>query len=245
MAGTAERKDERPKDQLRVELRRCLVTGQRLPKHRLLRFVAGPGDSVVPDLDGRLPGRGLWLIPERQILEQACRKNLFSRAARRRLAVPGNLAENLDALCERRALDLIGLACRAGEARSGFEKIQSAVASGRIGLYLLARDAAPDALRKAQAMIAAAPNPVALRAAFDAQAQGAAAGQVPRVHLGLAPGRLADRLLQELDRLAALRGTRPDLDEAHRKPARASQELPRPNDSETGAKGAPEYQEPQ
>jgi predicted RNA-binding protein YlxR (DUF448 family) len=229
MSGTAECNDEYPKDQLRVPLRRCLVTGRRLPKGRLLRFVAGPDGSVVPDLDGRLPGRGLWLIPERQVLEEACRKNLFSRAARSRLTVPSDLTDRLERLCERRTLERIGLACRAGEVQSGFEKLQAALKAERIGLYLLASDAAPDTARKARAMIAAAPQPVELRRAFDAATQGAAIGQVPRVHLGIARGPLSARLLQDLDLLAALRGSAP--------------ENPDATFLETGAESAPEYRE--
>lgn len=222
MTGTAECNDERPKDQLRVPSRRCLVTGQRLPKARLLRFVAGPDGSVVPDLEECLPGRGLWLVPERQVLEEACRKNLFSRAARSRLTVPADLADTVERLCSRRALARIGLACRAGEVQGGFEKLQAAVKAGRIGLYLLARDAAPDAARKARALAAAAPRPVVLRRAFDAATQGSALGQVPRVHLGIAAGAMAAKLQQDLDRLAALCGD---------------------SFSETGASGAPESRE--
>jgi predicted RNA-binding protein YlxR (DUF448 family) len=42
-------------------LRRCIVTRQRLPKEKMIRFVVGPDRRVVPDLAGRLPGRGIWL----------------------------------------------------------------------------------------------------------------------------------------------------------------------------------------
>ena len=41
----------------RGPLRRCIVTRERLPKERMLRFVLGPGGTLVPDLAGKLPGR--------------------------------------------------------------------------------------------------------------------------------------------------------------------------------------------
>ena len=41
-------------------LRRCLVTRERLPKEAMIRFVLGPGRELVPDLAGKLPGRGMW-----------------------------------------------------------------------------------------------------------------------------------------------------------------------------------------
>ena len=49
--------------------------------------MVGPGDEAVPDLLGRLPGRGMWLTAEREVIETAVRKRAFSRAARRQIAV--------------------------------------------------------------------------------------------------------------------------------------------------------------
>ncbi|MGH7112560.1 MAG: DUF448 domain-containing protein, partial [Stellaceae bacterium] len=73
--------------------RRCLATGQVRPRAALLRFVVGPDGAIVADVAGRLPGRGLWLTPRRDIVEQAVAKRLFARAARRPVAVPPGLAD--------------------------------------------------------------------------------------------------------------------------------------------------------
>jgi len=48
----------------------------------LLRFVVGPDGAIVPDIEARLPGRGLWLTPRRDIVERALTKRIFARAAR-------------------------------------------------------------------------------------------------------------------------------------------------------------------
>ncbi|HKR20185.1 MAG TPA: DUF448 domain-containing protein, partial [Stellaceae bacterium] len=63
-------------------LRRCLVTGESRDRGSLLRFVVDPERRVVPDVDGRLPGRGLWLTPTRDIVKTAVAKRLFARAAK-------------------------------------------------------------------------------------------------------------------------------------------------------------------
>ena len=42
-------------------VRTCALTRERLPVERLIRFVIGPQDAVVPDLRHRLPGRGVWI----------------------------------------------------------------------------------------------------------------------------------------------------------------------------------------
>ena len=39
--------------------RKCIVTGEVLPEARLVRFVAAPDARIVPDLEARLPGRGI------------------------------------------------------------------------------------------------------------------------------------------------------------------------------------------
>ena len=50
-------------------LRRCIVTRERLPKERMIRFVVGPDRQSVPDLAARLPGRGIWLSASADVLD--------------------------------------------------------------------------------------------------------------------------------------------------------------------------------
>src|SRR5258707_9749844 len=56
-------------------LRRCIATREVKPKDALLRFVAGPDNELVPDIAGKLPGRGLWVSADRAALELALQKN--------------------------------------------------------------------------------------------------------------------------------------------------------------------------
>jgi len=78
--------------------RRCIVTRESGPKAGLIRFVAGPGDEVVPDLAERLPGRGMWVSADAAALGQAAAKGHFARAARRQLRAPADLAARVEAL---------------------------------------------------------------------------------------------------------------------------------------------------
>ncbi|MCH7833119.1 MAG: RNA-binding protein, partial [Proteobacteria bacterium] len=129
-------------------LRKCIATGALRPKDEMLRFVVGPDGSLVPDLDGCLPGRGLWLSAERDMVNTACAKGLFSRAARHRVKVSADLADQLEGLMVRRCLDLLGLARRAGEAVAGFEKARAWLREGKGGVILQARDGATDGRKK-------------------------------------------------------------------------------------------------
>src|SRR5215470_6775014 len=71
--------------------RRCVATGAVAPKESLLRFVVSPSGALVPDLQARLPGRGLYLSPTRAAIETALKKRAFSKAARGAVEVPADL----------------------------------------------------------------------------------------------------------------------------------------------------------
>src|SRR5688572_25991309 len=82
--------------------RRDIVSGEVMDEARLIRFVAGPDGAVVPDLARKLPGRGLWVAASRASVETAARKGLFARAAKSRVAAPGDLADQVERLLRSR-----------------------------------------------------------------------------------------------------------------------------------------------
>ena len=73
-------------------LRRCAVTRERLAKERMIRFVIGPDRTVVPDLAAKLPGRGIWLSARGDVIETACKRGTFARAARGTVREAGHRA---------------------------------------------------------------------------------------------------------------------------------------------------------
>lgn len=186
--------------------RRCLASGQVLPKEQLLRFVVAPDGTVVPDLAERLPGRGLWLQARQDMMAKACARNLFAKAAKRQVRVPEDLATQVELLALRRCLDLLGLARRAGAAVAGFEKVKAALRAGEVGLLVQAADAADDGRQKIQALARAVAPQTPLLQFCGAAELGAAVGREAAVHVGIAPGRFAEALLREARRLAGLRG---------------------------------------
>lgn len=181
--------------------RRCIASGDLLSKAGMLRFVIGPEGDVVPDLEEKLPGRGLWLSADRDVVNTACAKNLFSKAARRQVTVANDLPARVDALLAGRCAGLIGLARRAGEVEAGFEKVRSRLRGGTAGLVLAASDGADDGRRKIRAL---APD-VPLCDVMSGVELGRALARDNVVHVAVAPGRLADRLQSELNRLAGIR----------------------------------------
>jgi len=183
-------------------VRRCLVTGFSRPKSELLRFVIGPDGWVVPDLDGVLPGRGLWVGASGETLRQAIRKNLFAKAARPAVTVDADLAERVEQLLVRRSIELIGLARRAKAAVAGYAKVDEFLRRQPAGVLLLATDGSESEASRLAGPAVAGRRIQALAAAELGQAFGAD----HRVHAAIAPGPLAQRLTEVASRLAALRG---------------------------------------
>src|SRR3954454_1598432 len=123
--------------------RRCVATGTVASKDGLLRFVVSPSGTLVPDLQARLPGRGLYISPTRAAIETALKKRAFSKAARGPVEVPADLADRLEAMVAGRSIELLGLARRAGQAVVGYDQVAAWLKTGRGGVLLQAADGAP------------------------------------------------------------------------------------------------------
>jgi predicted RNA-binding protein YlxR (DUF448 family) len=183
--------------------RRCIVTRGSGPKAGLIRFVVGPGDEVVPDIAGRLPGRGIWVTADAAALRQAAAKGLFARAAKRAVRVEPGLEARVEALVARHLVDLVALARRAGQAVAGLEKTRAALVSGEAALLLQAADGSVRERTRLR-------PPDGENTRFDClsgRELGLAFGRDRVIHAAVLAGGLADRVRDEALRLSGLRGT--------------------------------------
>jgi len=183
--------------------RRCLVTREVKRQDQMIRFVLDPSGQVVPDLDGRLPGRGMWLSAERNVLHRAVAGNLFARAVRAPARAEADLAGQVERLLVSRALDCLGLARRAGQLTMGFEQVRTCLRASAAGVLIAAADSAADGRAKLRRLAGDLP----VITAFSKAELGAALGREGLVHVAVAPGRLAQRLLCYVRRLAGFRAS--------------------------------------
>jgi len=180
-------------------LRRCAVTRERLPKEQMIRFVIDPDRNVVPDLAARLPGRGIWLSARGDVIETACTRAVFAKAARGPVTVPPDLRAGLQAALSRRFVDHLGLARRAGQAVAGFAKAREWLSSGRASLVVQAADGSAE---ERQRFLGSWDGPVV--APLDGERLGVVFGRDRAVHVAVAAGGLAETLRHEAERLAGL-----------------------------------------
>ncbi|MBO6717791.1 MAG: RNA-binding protein [Rhizobiaceae bacterium] len=190
--------------------RTCIVTRQTLEPDLLLRFVAGPDGSVVPDIKRRLPGRGCWVTADRDHVDRAAGKNHFARALKAGVTVSPGLGQLVDDLLVAAALGALGLARKAGAVALGAAKVDSAVRTGKSAAVLHAREASDDGVRKlAQARHATAeaggPDIPAFKLFSEAEL-GLALGATNVIHaavLATEAGRAALKRVAALDRYRA------------------------------------------
>ena len=190
--------------------RKCIATGQVLPEEKLIRFSAGPGGLVVPDVARKLPGRGLWVEANRAAVEQAVKKNAFSRAAKAQLKAPADLADQVENLLRQRILQGLGLARRAGELTWGYDRVSTVIAAGRAAWMIEASDGASDGRRKLLQIAARQDVPPKLIGAFSEAEIGLALGLENVIHLAFLAGRGAGRWTLDVERLSGFRPLLPE-----------------------------------
>jgi len=189
-----------------AKLRRCVVTGASAPRPTLLRLVVSPEGVLTPDIAGRLPGRGIWVTPDRAVIEHGIARKAYQRALRGPVQVLAGFADLVERLLLQRLLDAIGLARRAGDAVAGAQKAEEWLAAGRVGLLLLARDAGADARRRWQHL----PQGAACATVLTADEIGRAFARDRAAQIVVRQGPLMKRLMTDAGRLAGMRRTGSD-----------------------------------
>ena len=188
------------KKQLDDAERKCIVTGEVQPKSGLIRFVIGPDNQVVPDILGKLPGRGMYVTADRDILAEA-RKGQFARSAKQAVTVPEGLTDEVMRQMARRVVDLIALTRKSGRAVCGFEKVKAWLAGGeRVRVLLQASDGSERGKTKLWT-----PEGARYFGCLTSSELGLAFGRQSVIHGALGYGGLSDRVVEEAAKLRGLR----------------------------------------
>jgi predicted RNA-binding protein YlxR (DUF448 family) len=191
--------------------RLCAVTRQSLDPTQLIRFVLSPDGTVVPDLERRLPGRGVWVGCDRRLVEKAVKANTFAKSLRTRAEAPADLAERIDTLMVKRLSGTLSLANKAGLAVSGFEKVSAALDKGPVAVVLHGTEASMDGRSKIDRKFKAIQGSRGLAApivdVLTVDQMSLAIGRGSVVHAALTPGGLSDRFLEEAERLMRYRSS--------------------------------------
>jgi len=124
--------------------RTCAVSRELKPVAELIRFVVGPAGEAVPDIKRKLPGRGIWITSTRAALDEAIKRNVFSRGFKRDVRLAKDLAAQTERLLVSAALDALAIAGKAGCVVGGFAKVEAAIDRDNVLALIHASDAAAD-----------------------------------------------------------------------------------------------------
>jgi predicted RNA-binding protein YlxR (DUF448 family) len=175
----------------------------------MLRFALGPEGSVVPDIRRKLPGRGVWTRLSFETVRRAAAKQTFARAFRAKAEAPASLAETVDALLERDALQALSIANKAGLVVAGAVKVDSAIEAGQVTALIQASDGAADgAAKRARALsveLGPAAEAVARIDLFTSGQLDLALGRANVIHAALKHGAASSAFLARVDRLRRYR----------------------------------------
>ena len=209
MVGAAIQETETRRARGHQPERSCIVTREAGSPDDLLRFVAGPDGTIVPDLRRRLPGRGAWVTATRARVDEAARRRLFARALKANVSIEPDLGARVDALLAADALSALSMARKAGALVTGHAKVDGTVRNNEALALVHASDAADDGVRKlAQAVRAVGHQggaPVPAWRPFSTDETAEALGLPHPVHLALlATGKGAGAARAALERIERL-----------------------------------------
>lgn len=180
--------------------RKCIATGDVQPKHGLIRFVLGPAAQIVPDIAGKLPGRGIYVAADRSALDKAVARKLFARGAKQPVQLDNDLVDEVERQLARRVIDLIALSRKSGKAVAGYEKVKGWLQMEEAQVLIQAVDGSGRGKTKLST-----PHFGTYIGWLTADELGLAFGRQTVIHCALASGGLTQRVVEEANRLRGVR----------------------------------------
>lgn len=205
------------------------MTRSEKPVEALVRFVVGPDDVLVPDVEARAEGRGVWISLSREAVAEAVKKKAFARSLKGPVTVADDLPELTEQRLKQRLLSALGMARKAGQFVTGATKVKGMLENGTAIALLTANDAAEDgrnkmagtlrALNHARREAGLTGRPVPHFESLSSAEMGLALGLENVIHAALTTGAAAQSAVDKARRLAQY--TAQPMDE-HTGPSEAS-----------------------
>lgn len=189
--------------------RLCALTRASLPKEDLIRFVRGPDATLYPDPAAKLPGRGVWITGTAEKVAEAVKAKVFARSLKAEVKVASDLSTVVGELLERRALEALSLANKAGLVTTGFDKLDALIVKEAVKALLHARDAALGGAEKLDRKYIAVSRAVfrtpRIETLFTVEQMSLAIGRSNVVHAALTQGGATEKFLSEAGRVKRYR----------------------------------------
>lgn len=185
----------------RGPVRTCVASRQRHPREDLVRLVAAPDGTIIVDYRGKLPGRGVWVLPEAKSLAMLDkRKGFIEKKLGATLDVDGVRVQLREHVLHG-VREGITFAAAAGVLIGGRDRLELALRQERVELVAVADDAAERTVRGLRAVGGDVPF---IGIPVNSAALGDLVGRAPLAAIGAPQSRASVHLLRQLRRLSAL-----------------------------------------
>lgn len=189
------------------QIRTCIVTRESGKKDELIRFVIGPDDAVIADINCKLPGRGVWVKNSRQAVQKAVERKLFAAGFKQKVNVNDDISQNIESLLIEHIRHGLSIAKKTGTVVTGFSKVESLARNGEVRVLFHAEDGKEDGAGKIKSALIAGQNaggyqkglPLAFNR-FNSATLDSTLGMSNLVHVALTKGGATSRLKMQIRR---------------------------------------------
>ena len=127
--------------------RKCILECVVKKTEDLLRFVV-LDNTLLPDFNKKLPGKGIYITNNQLSLKAALDKKLFQKVSHQNLNIDSNMVDVVEGLLKKQALNSINIARKAGALVSGFEKVKEVIKKNNVEFIIQASNAGQDGKEK-------------------------------------------------------------------------------------------------
>ena len=185
--------------------RQCIVTREGLSQDEMIRFVRSPDGTAVPDVAGKLPGRGAWVKAERASVDEAEKRESFSRAFKQKTPAGPGLSDLVEQQLLQRCINYLSLSRKAGDVVIGFDQVRAYLRNQSPGILLEASDGSEDGRNKVHFLAKAMYDPPKTAGALSSAELGMAFGRDRVIHALLQQGALCKAFETAYRRLTGFR----------------------------------------
>lgn len=168
----------------------------------------------MPDVFGKLPGRGVWVSANREALTQSIKTGAFGRGFKSKVSPSAGLPDQVEDILCHQLLGQFSMAMKSGQATIGFDQVKSMAREEPIGLRIEASDGSEDGRGKIRVICKALSHEDGFSepfivGCFSAAELGKAFGRGSVVHAAIKPGKLARTIRETAQKLSGFRALVP------------------------------------
>jgi predicted RNA-binding protein YlxR (DUF448 family) len=174
----------------------------------MVRFVMSPDNAVVADVYEKLPGRGVWVTADADLLRGAIKRGAFNRGFKAKVQIDADaLVEQTHQQLRRHLLGQFTMARKAGRLAYGQTGVREVAAKGEVAIRIEASDGASDGRSKLRTLSLATARELdrddpPVIGCFTAEEIGSALGRSPVVHAALTSGKMVKAVRRSAKRLS-------------------------------------------